>query len=82
MYHYVWCVFTRECMCAVVLENLIGFVVDGVNLQDFLSCENDGTSGCRFRNTVADVVGGLSSINAFVSFYNDSVQVSTEDTQK
>jgi len=63
-------------------ENLIGFVLDGVNLQDFLSCENDDTSGCRFRDTVADVVGGLSSINAFVSFYNDSVQVSTEDTQK
>lgn len=63
-------------------ENLIRFVLDGVDLQDFLSCENDGTSGCRFRNTVADVVGRLSSVNAFVSFYNDSVQVSTEDTQK
>ena len=63
-------------------ENVIGFVLDGVRLQDFLSCEDPRTSGCEFRNSVADFVGDLSSVQNFVSFYNDSVRVSADDIQK
>ena len=63
-------------------ENLIGFVLNGVDIQDFLSCTNIRTSLCEFRVAVAEFIGGLPSINNLVSFYNDSVQRSQEDTQK
>ena len=62
-------------------ENLICFILDGVDIQDFLSCTNMRTSLCEFRVAVAEFIGGLPSINGLVSFYNDSVQVSPEDTQ-
>ena len=62
-------------------ENLICFILDGVDIQDFLSCTNRRTSLCEFRVAVTEFIGGLPSINGLVSFYNDSVQVSPEDTQ-
>ena len=63
-------------------ENLICFALDGINIQDFLSCTNTRTSSCEFRVAVAEFIEELPSINGLVSFYNDSVQVSPEDTQR
>ena len=63
-------------------ENLIGFVLDGVDIEEFLSCTNIRTSLCELRVAVAQFIEGLPSINGLVSFYNDSVQRSQEDTQK
>ena len=63
-------------------ENLIGFVLNGVDIQEFLSCTNIRTSLCEFRVAVTKFIERFPSINGLVSFYNDSVQVSPEDTQR
>ena len=63
-------------------ENLIGFVLNGVDIQEFLSCTNIRTSLCELRVAVAEFIEGLPTINNLVSFYNNSVQRSQEDTQR
>lgn len=59
---------------------LITFVLNGVSEEEFLSCENDGTSACEFREEVSDVLSDY--LVSTVTYYNDSVKVSDTDNRR
>ena len=61
-------------------EHLLRFSLVSVTREDFLSCADPVTSVCAFRERLSEIVS--EELRNTVGYYNDSVVVSPDDTQR
>ena len=65
-------IFTRE--------HLLRFFLVSVTREDFLSCADEATSVCAFRERLSEIVS--EELRNPIGYYNDSVVVSPVDTER